>query len=451
MKKILKWLVRGLAGLVLVCILLAILLFQKVDRTPYKETEYYKRMSAQLDTFSLDSIKDKGDFIKVGWSKESITPSYMPHLAGYGIRAKADCIHDSVFTKVFVFDNGKNKVAFITVELLVFPPSVKNRLYKEVERAGYPPENLYLTATHTHSAPGGWAAGFAGRLLAGEYNEAYVNFIVDKIIKAIKKAEVNMELAKFSTSKINASAFVKNRINKPDSETDPWVRILKIEKESGAKACLVLYSAHATCLKIENTCISGDYPSRLTGQLEKSGKVDFAIYAAGMVGSHIPTNQYDLEDLTYANQYADSLTALIVKNIDSTKALIGTTISMKCLDLHLREPHLKIAKDWRIKPWVFDYVFGDYYPKLKILKINDLLFIGTPCDFSGELMKDFEALSDEKNIQLYITSFNGGYIGYVNVDKYYDEDKAETRDMNWFGPYNQAYFTEIIQRILTKI
>ena len=66
-------------------------------------------------------------------------------------------------------------------------------------------------------------------------------------------------------------------------------------------------------------------------------------------------------------------------------------------------------------------------------------------------MVDFNQLCKERNIKLVITSFNGGYIGYINVDKYYDENKAETRDMNWFGPYNQAYFTEIIQKILKKI
>ena len=47
-----------------------------------------------------------------------------------------------------------------------------------------------------------------------------------------------------------------------------------------------------------------------------------------------------------------------------------------------------------------------------------------------------------------ITSFNGGYMGYVTKDEWYDEDLYETRTMNWYGPYNGAYFEELIEGII---
>ena len=153
--KMLKWFLRIATGLILFCLLLFPFLFEKIDRTPYKETNYYKDMSAQLDTFHLDTAIQKGFYFKAGWAKKSITPAYMPDLAGYGIRDKADCLHDSVFTRAFVFDNGKNKAAYISVDLLIFPPVVEERLRTEAINLGYNPDNFYFTATHTHSAPGG--------------------------------------------------------------------------------------------------------------------------------------------------------------------------------------------------------------------------------------------------------------------------------------------------------
>jgi neutral ceramidase len=455
MKKVIKWIFKITGGLILFCLLLTPFLFQKIDRTPYKEMSYYKEMISQLDTFQLDTLVEKGNYFKAGWSKKNITPDYHPDLAGYGIRNKADCLHDSVFVRAFVFDNGKNKAAFISVDLLIFPPVIEERLRILAKGMGYHPENLYLSATHTHSAPGGWAEGPAGRLLAGGYKEQYVDQLLSSVISAIKDAEKDLEEAETGMNMFNGVNFVRNRINMPDSRIEPWIRVFKIRKRSGQQAAIVVYSAHANCLKMKYTCISGDYPGRMIRRLEEVGKVDFAMYAAGMVGSHTPRpvkrDTTDLENEEFINSYGDSLANIINKGVDNIKLKPGNNLCSAILDLPLREPHLKISENWRVRPWVFNLLFGNYDPKIKILKINDVVFIGTPCDFSGELMLDFYGLCKERQIKLIITSFNGGYIGYVNVDKYYDENKAETRDMNWFGPYNQAYFTEIIQGILKKI
>ncbi len=56
--------------------------------------------------------------------------------------------------------------------------------------------------------------------------------------------------------------------------------------------------------------------------------------------------------------------------------------------------------------------------------------------------------AEKEGFNLIVTSFNGGYIGYVTEDKWYDRNKYETRAMNWFGPYNGAYFSEYIRRVL---
>src|ERR1700752_3126428 len=100
MKKALKWTFRIFAGLLIFCLLISPFLFEKIDRTPYQEMSYYKEMSTQLDTFRLDTAGQKGSYFKAGWSKKNITPSYLPVLAGYGVRDKTNCIHDSVFVRI---------------------------------------------------------------------------------------------------------------------------------------------------------------------------------------------------------------------------------------------------------------------------------------------------------------------------------------------------------------
>ncbi len=50
-----------------------------------------------------------------------------------------------------------------------------------------------------------------------------------------------------------------------------------------------------------------------------------------------------------------------------------------------------------------------------------------------------------------INSFNGCYIGYVTDDKWYDKHDIytyETYTMNWFGPYNGKYISELIKKTI---
>ncbi len=47
-----------------------------------------------------------------------------------------------------------------------------------------------------------------------------------------------------------------------------------------------------------------------------------------------------------------------------------------------------------------------------------------------------------------VAGFNGGYIGYIIRDEWYDLKEYETFYMNWFGPHNGAYFVEMIQKLL---
>jgi hypothetical protein len=74
--------------------------------------------------------------------------------------------------------------------------------------------------------------------------------------------------------------------------------------------------------------------------------------------------------------------------------------------------------------------------------------LGTPCDFSGELNPRFDSLAADLDVKVLITSFNGGYIGYVTPDDYYDIDHYETQLMNWYGPGNAEYMAKCMERLL---
>ena len=55
-----------------------------------------------------------------------------------------------------------------------------------------------------------------------------------------------------------------------------------------------------------------------------------------------------------------------------------------------------------------------------------------------------------KKLKLIVTSFNGGYMGYVTDCRRYKLNTYETRTMGWFGDNNGDYLTEITNQLVLR-
>ena len=427
---------------------IALCILTTVDRTPYKQMPYYAAMMKQLDTFQITQKAKQGDTLQAGWYKAALTPHSFPYpLAGYGIRDKATTVGDTTYVRTFVLDNGKTRVAYVCLDLLIFPPALKDRVRSELENKYH--LNIYLTATHTHSAAGGWEPKIAGKFLAGDYSEDYVDLLFKSIEKSIEGASKKLQIVELAYVRSAAPKAVRNRLKGDEAPKDVFIRGLKFRTKTGEEACLFTFAAHANCLSSSVTYISADYPGKVSELLEKDGWATFVSYAAGAVGSHGPgfgkfsdgVKQSDKVAATLAVQLKDATVHYSYTNI----------LYYHRLPLYLREPHLRIEKDIRIRPWAFHALLGSDTPDIQFMQVGETIFLGMPCDYSGELMPPLEKLCSANNVNLILTGFNGGYIGYITDDACYDWSKGETMDMNWHGPYNAAYLTEVNEDILNKV
>jgi hypothetical protein len=118
------------------------------------------------------------------------------------------------------------------------------------------------------------------------------------------------------------------------------------------------------------------------------------------------------------------------------------------IPLELGKPQVKISKDWCVRPWLFRAAFGESPNYLTVLRIGRLVMLGTPCDYSGELTQKLYDQGKEKELQVMVTSFNGGYIGYITPEKYYERSHYETRLMNWYGPGSGEYLAECMGKLI---
>ncbi|WP_035464289.1 neutral/alkaline non-lysosomal ceramidase N-terminal domain-containing protein [Algoriphagus vanfongensis] len=433
-----------LLGIFLFFMLIGILTITSVDRSPIEDQDFYKKTLSEAQSLELNSTQ--GVTWLAGWGKANMTPSQAAELVGYSPRGTYEFVEDSSYVKSIVLSNGQSQIAWINYELLIVHPYLAEKVEKTIKAAFPELDQLIFTATHTHSGLGGYMPGPLGEVAFGGLDENIVRLIADQSLHSIQTAYSSLDTATLSFRKADVSELVANRFIK-DGPIDPFTRQLIFTKKTGQKASILTYSAHATCLSSDFMGLSGDYPFYLMQEMESSD-YDFAIYAAGTVGSHMPLRWGKDPESTAG--YAAKLDSINRLKMTQFGTIRNPLLANGRLDLKLRDPHLRITDNLRLRPWLFKYLMGDTNAHLDITRIGTILWIASSGEISGVFYEKWDQLAKEQGLTLIISTFNGGYIGYITPDELYDEHYHEVREMNWYGPGNGTYFDALIQSQIEK-
>jgi neutral ceramidase len=441
-----RWL-KGFLIFLAACATILLLLVGSIDHTPLPEQEYYQAMMSRLDSLQTKQYSPSQK-LKAGWGKVNITPNHSMPMAGYRIRPGFDTVHVSLYARVIGINNGAATVYFISVDLLLFPPALKEKLNERVAEFSSKPF-LYYSATHTHNGIGGWNNSVAGEFILGNYDESWVLNTTEKLVTQLKSIEQTMQSAQLSYWQADAHEYAENRLL-AGAPHDGWLRGLKLVRADSSEARLITFSAHATSISKKSKSLSGDYPSALIGELEMK-KNTFGMFMAGMVGSHrlAGLNATDFELVAQAGMVLAEKISLATTNMQIDSVEIQTAH----VPIIFGPAQLRLTKDLKLRNWIFSSMLDPLQGELTYVELGNIIFIGTPCDFSGEIFvtQQLAELAASNNKQLIITSFNGDYAGYITEDTHYQQvEREEVMTMNWVGPNYGTYFTEMISVLIKK-
>ena len=440
------WSILGIIGALILFILFSV---KRIDRIHYREKDFYARMQENLAQLKELKIRPAQHKFTVGFARENVTPSYTTSMAGSGMRKlHFENVNDSIYVRALVISNGTETVSLVSVDLLIVPPSVTKVLEEKLPSIGFDLNNTYLSATHTHSSIGNWGERLAGSIYSGPYDDVLVHFVADKIIACIDAANKNQVTSSLKEGVIPVSNLLYNRLARASGKIDSLMRLIEVDRADGKRLILTTFTGHPTCDKSSSLNVSRDYPGVLVDKLEQGGYT-FAMFMAGAVGSHSCEGPPRGEERV--NFVGDRLARLTLHQRDSLKPIIDSTLIMVRVPLSLGKPQMRISKDWSIRQWLFKSAFGMYPSTLTALRIGNVVMLGTPCDFSGELTTPLDSVAARHGLKVLVTSFNGSYIGYITPDKHYDIDHYETRIMNWYGPGNGAYLSECLMTMLKAV
>jgi hypothetical protein len=228
--------------------------------------------------------------LRAGAAKVDITPPANALPRGF------EGVNDPIFVRAIVIDDGSSRAALVAIDTGAIPPALWSAVSERAGRElGLRPEQILVTASHTHSVPRGDGTDIAA-----------------KVIQAVREATARLEPARMAYGTGVSYINVNRNIIDPktrrwwegpnyDGVSDKTVAVVRFERPDGRPIAVYYnYAVHAV-INGQLDQVSGDIPGATSAYIEESlddGAV--ALWSTGAAGDQNPIyfqQTYDLREI----------------------------------------------------------------------------------------------------------------------------------------------------------
>jgi neutral ceramidase len=222
---------------------------------------------------SSESGTDSKHIFRAGAAASNITPPLDEPVVGGWNSPPATHVHDELYAKCLVLDDGKTQLVFVVCDSLGISREVYDKAKRIInEKTSIPTKNIMMCATHTHSSV---TARSTNRLRQDKELSSHQQFLVSRISDGVRRAVNNLKPARIGwgcaqepTQVFNRRYFMKPGVPVPNpfggedkvvmnpgrgnpnilkaaGPTDPQISFLSIQSINGRPiALLANYSLH---------------------------------------------------------------------------------------------------------------------------------------------------------------------------------------------------------------
>ena len=408
--------------------------------------------------------------LKVGAGKACISPSAecfpFPTFGGGKPRS---AIHDDIYTRAVVIDNGKTRAAIVNFDMVAIPVFETTRKLI-AETGGIPEENVFMTATHNHDAPSirSPQPGAAQDEDLTYRMGMYTNIVLDGVKQAVKDAVDALRPAKYGFGTGESWINVNRDFQFEDgywmqgpnfkAYADKTLAVMKfLDEEDKLIAAVLNYGCHAVLgFVAEDTDgavkVSADWPGVTQKFVEtRFGDGAVCVWTPAAEGNLNPVYNsalYTFLEDGYAvmTQLPPGAPFVLMEAlggqhaIDAIKVINETcadkdTMEIKYarteIDLPSQKPpvgadmmHNRMLVDNLLplgpngeRPEKKLVVMEDdpehpFVMEIKILQLGDVAWVGVPCEIYSEIGRDMKAASPCPNTVV-VTHTNTNYHSYI--------------------------------------
>lgn len=294
-----------------------------------------------------------GSTLQAGFGRENITPEKPAGMGGYSDAEtrKSGMVLDYIYTTCVAFNEGNTTILVFTIDVCGLIDAQMDAIRTHVTtNTGIPGENIFIGATHTHSAP--QVSGNADWKL--QLHNACSNAAKSAIADL---APVTMEAA---TAKLEGLNFVRHYLMNDGTyygsnfgseasgykahaldHADQQLILLKLDREAKKDILMVNWQAHpaSAAREYDYTAVSADFVGPLRTKVENETGMHVAYYtgAAGNTNkdSRIESEKHGLDFRKYGEKIAEH----VVANIPNLVSVEASGIQTAKLDFNAEIDH----------------------------------------------------------------------------------------------------------------
>jgi len=417
----------------------------------------------------------------VGASKTDITPPLeIPYLSFHPRQTAFEGVHDPLYVRTTVFDNGHNSVALISADALGFSRSVLGsgrdfiqEIREQVQsRTGIPAGNILVSATHAHSTP--QTTDLAD--LVGTFTQAlpWLEKLIDTVAASAEDAWNNRRQVRIRCATgISAGigwcrriittdgSIVRLPYRPPDEQIakeprDDSLLLLSIEGD-GWRSLVLNFACHPVTVQVQ-PLISADYPGVACARLEQEIGAEACLFfqaAAGDINPVRHASNFDDVEI-YGQALADSALETFRNTAMEPMSDTIETVREKILVPRRHLPYReKVAQNFRkaqeqlnaanseedkqrlLAPYrsaaeklrFIELGEGSVECEVQILRLGEALIVAV----EGELFVEYGHRIREASPAPFtlIASCSNGYRGYIVTPETFDEGGYEASLGAW--------------------
>lgn len=362
-------------------------------------------------------------------------------------------VHMRLRTKAVVIDDGTEKVAIVSNDLLgtiqIFHRGVAQQI---AEDPGIPWDNLLMVGTHSESVPSNGSISPLIAAYADVFDEEFYRYVITKAVTAIRRAAAALEPVRFAVGTIAGGNMIETFVGGNVSEhLDDDLGVARIDRLDGSTMAVMLtYAGHFVLGGNDSMLISSDGPgywermveARIAALPSQRTEPVTAIYLTG------PTGDSDVRSVQQPNLYAEGelkalrLTGptmdLFADLADETSA--DVTVNSRALRLNPPQGHE--VPNFPLLAGAPIPFFVSHRMHAQVVQIGELVLGGVPGEpvmMLGKVFKD-----EVKRLGFahpFMLSHANDWTGYIYTPEQYAAQQGRS-DQGAYGPNQGAYIVE---------
>lgn len=391
--------------------------------------------------------------LQAGVARQDLTPPLNMNspLGGYGARMNRPAVgvHDRIFAKALILDDGERRFALVTCDLLGLTPPVKPEIVRQLADDGWTAEQILILPSHSHASIEMNAmnpSNVFGIPQIGIHDQKLYEFTVANFVNLIRTASKNLQPVRVGTASEQIPGWNRNR--RGDSTlTDDELTITRIDTLNNTPlAVLVNFSAHPTFMTDKQMMFSAGWPGALQQTMESViGSGVTVMYYNGAQGDQAPRTRPNSGSSRWeqANRYGLDLGLLAARQWQdvATNQETAFDFHLQTIDLPPTSWHPDFMSTGGKEYGLSEELLLDLLPRMQpersssgALRLGDLLIVGVPGEMAAGL--GMQVKKEAGNISGAAHPVIGGlaneWISYILSPEAYRKGKYEA-SVSFYG------------------